>query len=112
MKTIGFYVLIAFGAIAIAYAITEHIKERGRAEVRAEISVRSAATIKAATDRAAQIVQESERRVNAAEQQLAILEKRLEGLRDAQIKPGSDIVVFDREWADWLRGEAKRSTGH
>ncbi len=100
------------GAIAVAvcgYAGKHILEERGASRVRAQVEVAvKDAQIDAHEHRLrAQQAIDAIAREKAAE--VGAKRSELKGLRDERAgDAGGDVVVFDGQWADWVRGSKRR----
>lgn len=109
MPTIVIYLATALAVTIGGWLGVKSLKERGAAEVRAQVEARaSEATIEAHEHRIrAQHVLEAEQRDEAAK--VAAMETELEKLRHERASDtDGGAIVFDQRWAGWVRGDADR----
>lgn len=109
MPTIAIYLALAVAATIGGWFTVHSLEQRGADKVLAQVERETtAAQIEAHEHRLrAQQAIDATQREKAAE--VAARESELKELRDARGKDASaDPVVFDKRWADWLRGARAR----
>lgn len=112
MKTV-FYVLLFVTLLGVAWGVFQGVKGIGGAEVAAKMEAQKRLAVEAAAKRAATTQRELIERAEKAEAEVAVLENKLAGVRDAASKnDGDDFIVFGNPWADWLRGNRGAKPGN